>query len=103
MFEANEANMRRSRKGRAIHPAYNGATTPHPMHMHTVAPNRLQDDLCNLWRLHTSHRQHTHTHRPQASKQPLPISMMPRNEQAVTPLRNHCSQINLACQSSRRF
>jgi hypothetical protein len=48
------------------------STTPHPMNMHTVAPNRLQDDLCNLWRLHISHRQHTHTHRPQTSK-PLPI------------------------------
>ena len=33
--------------------------TPHPMHMHTVAQNRLQDDLCNLCRLHSSLCQHT--------------------------------------------
>lgn len=37
-------------------------TTPPPMHMHSVAPNRLQDALCNLWRLHISHCQHTQTH-----------------------------------------
>lgn len=36
----------------------------------------------------------------QASK-PLPILIMPRNEQAVNPLRNHYSQIKLACQSTQ--
>lgn len=46
-------------------------STPHPMHMHTVAPNRLQDDLCNLWRLHISHCQHTHPNPPIASKQTI--------------------------------
>jgi hypothetical protein len=60
-FEANEANMRRRRKDRAIHRAYS-ITTPPPVHMHSVAPNRLQDALCNLWRLHISHCQHTKTH-----------------------------------------
>jgi hypothetical protein len=74
------------------------------MHMHTVAPNRLQEDLCNLWRLHISHCQHTQTHRPQASTQPLlPIAMMPRDEQSTTHMRNHYRQTKLACQSSREF
>ena len=77
-------------------------STPHPMHMHTVAPNRLQDDLCNPWRLHISHCQHTPTHRSQASK-PLPILKMPRDEQANIPLRNRDSQTKLACQRSTMF
>jgi hypothetical protein len=59
-FEANEAIETCAGAAR-VEPFTVHTTTPHlmHMHMHTAAPNRLQDDLCNLWRLHNSLCQHT--------------------------------------------